>query len=96
MKGRIMETIALQAIADYVVTLESRLSSGSGKIGWVPYELPRLQITIEKLQDAFVECNDLCERGFLRALQNKAIQCRKSILRKQASCQQYDPLCPAF
>jgi len=82
-----MEKTALQAVANYVVTLESRLCSEDDTIDWWHYELPRLQMTIEDLEDACSESKDLCEKVFLRALQNKGQQCRDLILKKAADLQ---------
>jgi len=77
-----MEKTELQAVANYIVTLESRIGSESDMLNWWHQELPRLQTTIEDLGIAYAESHDLCEKVFLRALQNKGQQCRDLILKK--------------
>lgn len=82
-----MEKTALQAVANYIVTLEARIRSEDDRINWRHRELPRLQMTIEDLEDAYSKSDDLCEKVFLRALQNKGQLCRNLILKKAACLQ---------
>ena len=77
-----MEKTTLQTVADYVVTLESRLGLESGNPhGW-NRELTKVRVTIEQLENASFKSQDCCERAFLRSLHDKAQKCQRFIIGK--------------
>jgi len=70
----------LQTVADYVVTLEARLSFESGNTYSWDRELPKVRLTIEELKNASFKSRDRCERAFLQSLQDKVQKCQRFIL----------------